>query len=701
MLKPASQPLTDRTGLKTNPFDRLGLWVGPLLVVALLIGMASMGGQIRSGIAFGAIWVLMTSLPWALFWMIGAIGLARPLRHLLAPNAAEGLAIQCGAGVGILLFLDHAMGVSGLLQAGGSIGAWTLVILGNAMAANQFRLWMLKTDRPSFIPPWSIWLACPAIALLILATCSAPGWLWDSEFGGYDALSYHLQLPKEWMSLGGIVGLDHNVYSHMPNFMEGAYYHLALLMGDGIDSVYAAQMLHALITIMTAFVTYRLASRLNSSMGGLLAWAIVIGTPWVIVTGSLAYNEMTVSLMLATGLLVLFSDDLESRHEAILIGLLMGAACGAKLTSIGLVALPLLILLLWKLPPKRWPFSLLIVGLVGTLVLAPYFLMNWSDTGNPVFPFLTSVFGTGHWTTEQATTWALGHQVHGGFAARGMGLVHEFLRYGIGANPDASEPWWPQWSILPWLSVIALGFGLYSQSRRQLTMKIIVILGVQITFWLLFTHVKSRFLLPAIVPLALSLSLFFPKATESDTKKSNPAMLKPLLYVMLLGWCVMPCFIFQKQRNGQPRVMIDWLDVLVGRQLIDEQDIMNSAQYSDSVYLNRVLDADAKILLIGHATPLYFDRPVIYQTTWDRGPLSRIMRDQGEHPADWFDALRIEGFTHLLVDPEMLRTWHTSGWNDPLITADRILQASDQYATIEWRFPNNRVLYKIEPLKNP
>ena len=59
-----------------------------------------------------------------------------------------------------------------------------------------------------------LWTAAPAVAVLLVAACSAPGWLWASEFGGYDALSYHLQLPKEWLHLKKITTLDHNVYSH-------------------------------------------------------------------------------------------------------------------------------------------------------------------------------------------------------------------------------------------------------------------------------------------------------------------------------------------------------------------------------------------------------------------------------------------------------------------------------------------------------
>ena len=57
--------------------------------------------------------------------------------------------------------------------------------------------------------------------------------------------------------------------------------------------------------------------------------------------------------------------------------------------------------------------------------------------------------------------------------------------------------------------------------------------------------------------------------------------------------------------------------------------------------------------------------------------------------------LRAAGTTHLLVNPVMLRIWERSGWNDPLVTADRVVAAAEAHATLEREFPNGVRIYRL------
>ena len=115
----------------------------------------------------------------------------------------------------VLLWLDHAFGALGLLTAGGSIATWVLTIAGGALLL--LAMWGRSQDETDALSARDVrtewWVASPAIAVLLAAACSAPGWLWGTEFGGFDALSYHLQLPKEWLAAGHVAPLEHNVYS--------------------------------------------------------------------------------------------------------------------------------------------------------------------------------------------------------------------------------------------------------------------------------------------------------------------------------------------------------------------------------------------------------------------------------------------------------------------------------------------------------
>ena len=78
------------------------------------------------------------------------------------------------------------------------------------------------------------------------------------------------------------------------------------------------------------------------------------------------------------------------------------------------------------------------------------------------------------------------------------------------------------------------------------------------------------------------------------------------------------------------------------------------------------------MLFLGEATPFYYNANITYQTTWDRGPLSSIMRAHPDQPDNWVSQLRELGFTHILINSAMIKRWEESHFNDPLINSANI-----------------------------
>jgi 4-amino-4-deoxy-L-arabinose transferase-like glycosyltransferase len=541
-----------------------------------------------------------------------------------------------------------------------------------------------------------VWITAPSLALLLLAATSAPGWLWRSEFGGYDALSYHLQLPKEWLASGRIEGLTHNVYSFLPGYVEAAYLHLMILRGDAIDSAYACQLLHALLALITALVTGRLAARIiggeRAALAGGAAAALVLGTPWVVVAGSLAYNEMAATLMLACGLLLLRATPRGAMRTALGLALLAAAACGAKLTALGFVALPLVVLLLASTPWRRWPAIAIAGALSSAVVLSPWLIGNAFVAGNPVFPFFGSVLGYGHWSAEQAAIFREGHLFSGGLGDRLVALWNQWLRHGMGANPRAGEPWLPQWSILPWLAIAGTIIAAVRGASRSALARLWCVIGVQLVFWLLATHLQSRFLLPVVVPCAVLAACGFAAIVRVTSRAAGA-----FAAILLLAWSVAPVMIFRGEAGGAPAARVGFAAIMAGKGLSDEQAEIAARGGARAIAINRLLPGSALVLLVGDATPFYHTRPIAYQTTWDRGPFSAAMREIPDDPASWIESLRRRGFTHLLVDPVMLRIWDRFRWNDSLLTADRVLRAAETHAEAIARFPDGSAIYCLTP----
>jgi hypothetical protein len=664
---------------------------GPVVVLAMVGWLAGHGGRSDSTGAADAVTVLLTSGPWALGWLLAAIGLGWPLRRRLLPDHPDALAIQVGLGVAAMITLDAAFGAVGVLQWGGAGGAWALIVVGIALLIEQLR----RSTRRAPVLPIVVWTAVPAVAVLVVAACSAPGWLWSSEFGGYDAMSYHLQLPAEWQRLGQITPLEHNVYSWLPGYVEAAYYHIAVLMGDGLAAVYACQLLHALFAGLTAALVGRFAWRLVGQDTGRwvpgMAVVLFLGTPWVIVTGSLAYNEMVVTLLLVTGLLIVGDGQLKA-PTAVALGIVIGAACGAKLTAVGFVAAPLAVLLLIGSPAKRLPRLGVATAGAALVCLLPWLIRNGVDAGNPVFPFATGLFGLAHWTAEQADAWTQGHAAGTGIAGRAAATWTELLGYGLGENPAPPEPWLPQWSLLWWLAPLGLAISATSACLRRWATRLGLILLVQLVFWLIFTHLKSRFMLPAVVPAALAVALGIAAVSERLRPGRVRTALGAVMIAAALLWCCLPGSIYLREAGGIPAARIDFALMLSGDALSPAQRQSMSDRVA-AIGLNYDLPDDARVLAVGDATPLYYRADVTYQTTWDRGPLSAAMRSNPDDPSAWLADLSEQGFTHLLVAPTMLAIWERSGWNDPLITVTRVMDMADRFADLQQEFQGGERLY--------
>ena len=707
--------------------------IGTTVVVAAL-WIAHLAGESARFVDVLVIWFTHGWQP--IVWLVAAAGYGRLLLVALKmPRSTHGHTIPLGIGVAVMLFLDNAAGSAGgwlpfgLTMIVMTIGGWVAFMFElffsgkNAPAAHEIS----ANSRDNMC--WLWLLASLPIAMLLVASTSAPGWLWATEFGGYDALSYHLQLPKEWAGLGKLQPLEHNIYSFLPSFAEGAYLHLLYLNAGiaGADEVstnltyaYSAQLLHACITILAALATAQFVRQLFSgAVLAILAGLLVIATPWSIVVGSLAYNEMFVVLLLATAMNVVLLQTQNTQGvlaSGIVLGLLIGCAIGAKLTAVGFVVLPIAVFALCSHTSHTKSKLLGIVVITSTIVLSPWLIRNVAVAGNPVFPFLSTIFGNGHWSEDQIATFASGHSFDGNLLARFPTMWNELFRQGIGRSPyPPTEPWQPQWWLLFWVGLIGCVVGLFRRQTRRSMFALSAMCFVQLVFWLFFTHLKARFMLPAIVPLvAMACGIFAGQgaigrqlsrnATRDDPQDdviTTPnrsltiaALIATLIFAIALTYLNIMLFLYE--RDGQPLARIANVGILSGNDL-QPREIDVVAQTLPEVYLNHRLPDSARTLLIGNASPFYVtNNSITYQTVWDRGPLFVAMQ-RSDNPQHWLADLRNAGYSHIYVDAIMLEVWQRSGWLSEHLEANRVLQFLEDHATLIHTFDASgaKRLYRI------
>jgi hypothetical protein len=620
---------------------------------------------------------------YALAWLAAAAGYGWAIgRLLLAADDAEpgrvtasrrDPAVQLALGSAALILIAWVMGWLGWLDRA---SGWSALAVGWGLVGLQ--MWLTMRQRgecPRVNVPWPMILIGPSLALLLVASCVPPGVLWQpTEKGAYDVLSYHLQLPAEWLSAGRVTGLAHNVYAYLPSGFEAAFFHIATLRGSAVDAAISCQMLHAAMALIAAGMIAGFVRRLADTAGvasetalaaGLAAGAIYLAVPWVIVTGTLAYNEQAMAALGAAALAIAFGSSPSPCRRGLAAGLLVGVAMLCKLTAVGLFALPVAVVLIGQ---SRTRIAALPAFILGTsLPVGLFALRNWLWTGNPVFPMLTELFGAAHWTAEQAARWNAAHTPDLPWLERLSRIVDALLAH-------------RQYGYLLWpAATAAFGLTVIRPATRRITLILGLMLLIQLLFWLGVTHIQSRFMVAAIVPAAIVIGLAIARLRSVAARVA-------ITVALVSTFTTVNYQLYHRQYGGIA-------SELVGQTSAVQQVLPPWGPFNE-------MSGDIRVYSEGDATPFYFAVPITYHTVWDASPLGQLIDERGVAQA--ITELRRRGYTHLLIDRFMLNLWSSSGnyGYDPSITPQRLIAIRALGLPTIVDHPGVMVVYDLRSLGN-
>jgi hypothetical protein len=671
----------------------------------------------------------------ALAWWLGALGLGLGLmRAVVGPSVStiagaaridalaspthragprertdlDELAIALWLGASALLAAVALAGTLGLFAATGPVAAWAPVALGAGLAVRFLREAPIAGDGAPAIPAWSLAGVGAIAALAALAASSAPGWLWSSEFGGYDALGYHLELPKRWLvDRTGFGPVEGNLYSALPSFVEGAFAQLMLMRGDIHEGAVACQWWALGALAATVLATARLARSVGGATAGAVAALALLATPWMLVVGTLAYNDVVPAGLLAAGWLLLRRTGgprLDGRAAAAL-ALLAAAAVGAKPTAALFTVGPLVAIAVVE-RGSRVLRQAPLAAVVGTAVLAPWLVRNGLAYGNPLWPFAHGLLGDGPWSPGQFKVFAAAHGPAGGPGERLALVWREWIAHGFGPAPAPGEPWFPQWGALPAAGLAGLAIAARRGDSGRAARAALAAIAVALAGWLLATHLKSRFLLPTAVPLALGAGLL---ATAGPLARHPRPVIAAWSLALLL-----PCALFLREpvrgeALGAPAALVGGVPLMTG----DAVAAMLAAASDDDarrailgaastpVVVNHLLPPDARLVGVGFATPFYLRRPIATATVFDRGPFERVAEAAPDDARSWGASLRAQGFTHALVDPTMLERWAASGWLAPVLADGGWLAPFVESNRLRLRTSDGKLVVELLPSGGP
>ncbi|MFN8391502.1 MAG: hypothetical protein U0136_14535 [Bdellovibrionota bacterium] len=211
-----------------------------------------------------------------------------------------------------------------------------------------------------------------------------------------DALIYHLAVPKMWLHAGRITEIPWHEWSHFPLALSLGYAGFLDLGLAQLTPLYHATYLILVATVAAGFVHYKYQDEELSLSAALITLSLPIcvklaGEP-------MADLALAFYFGLTFVLFVVWGEQRGTLRQLAMIGLFLGLALSVKYNSLlaaflfGLCMLSFL--QHWEYPVSRVLTVMAVLYGTALLVFAPWLMKNFHYTGNPLYPFVGSIFGT-------------------------------------------------------------------------------------------------------------------------------------------------------------------------------------------------------------------------------------------------------------------------------------------------------------------
>ncbi len=518
------------------------------------------------------------------------------------------------AGFGILAYAVLILGLSGLLTA------LTLSVLLAGLAVTSFV--SLKQDISLFgkiLVPRGILKNPFNLAVLFLAAAALLAGLAGvlAPETANDSLCYHVNLPKIYLQAGRIFHVPYDTNSPFPLLME-MLYTLAL----AFRSMSLAKFFHFSTALLTAGLIASTVRRYSGSIQAGIGSAILfITTPVILNQLGTTYVDAALGAFGFVSFIFLlrWAEDPERQTGFLtLAGIFAGFALSVKyLALISILISGFLILWVsFSRKPSSF-FKNFLLFSVPVLIFGGYwYLRAWIETGNPVYPYFASIFGSGD---------ASVHYDDIGVPRTFISFLTAFWK--VTMNPQLFEGFGVQ--IGPgYLAFLPLSFAVTARNTSLRWMWAYAFLFF--TAWFLLGQ-SLRFLAPVLPVLAVLIGCGF-----ADLKKSwAEKLFKVLLVLTLALHAVLGVYHYRRD-----------FKTAAGRETASDYLNKYERSYRMAEYVNSNLPPGAVILNADETHMFYFQRKMIRETVYVL--MGENYWADASSPAGVIQNLKKRGFTHIL-----------------------------------------------------
>jgi hypothetical protein len=567
----------------------------------------------------------MADLLLALFLGLIAAGLGKRLLSGAGPlplHPVDVLALALPLGLGILAMSALVAGEVGSLNLAVLVVVLAVVTELGLFSGVGLAISLVRQGR-------SAWLQHPAprldrlVGILLVLTLVATALSALAPVTDGDALCYHLQVPKVFL-MHQAVGFEPDLHETVYPLVTEMLYAIALEFRGPV----ACRCLHWLLGMVFAAGVTALA---RPSLGGRAWWAGAIAILVPAISNGMTAPLNDVSLA-AFGTAAIFAwgrhQDRPSARSAALAGVFAGLSVGVKYPALVLVGLLATATLVRPLVDRKWRSRAGIARAVGwtavflaaTLAVGGcWYLRAYVHTGNPVYPFFKGWFATG---LDEVLD-----PIKRPLSAGAWNLATALAPLTL--EPQRFDSFAHQFGPLFLLFLPAL--LVVRAPRRVLGL---AALGYAFLVLCMTQRQSMRFLLIAVGPMSVAVAYL---ATYWADRRTLPA--RGLMALLLLGLGLEAGVSIMRATRAA--------GVVLGRESFHEFLGRYEPSYRVGQWVARHLPLTARLIGQDHRgfyIPRHYTMELAHRRRTGLG-------GRGESPQEIIDALRSEGYTHVMFCP--------------------------------------------------
>ncbi len=558
-----------------------------------------------------------------LFLLLSAAhGLTRFLRKYLDHLARiDRIVLRLTLGFGILSIIGFTLAALHLLKG---YAFYAILAVGNFLNIRDlFQIKQLKFENKSGF--W-IWLLLAFLITNLFYSLFPPTF--------YDSMLYHLAVPNYYMIQGGMVPWPTNFNAYLPLNVEMLF--LFSMLGN---SILLPKLISLASTVLIALLLFNWMRNQNRSYS-LLAVMLFCTIPQAGFLASSSKPDMTGMLFMLAALRLFFSF-INSRmtRDLVLSGVIWGLAVGSKyIFGFYLIGFFLALLFFKPLPFKRKIVVYAVIAILVFLMMMPWFIKNTVMTGNPLYPYLNSIFKSDHWSESQGESFSKGIRRGGSHAILKylyypLELFLKPYKYGITA-------------VYGVLLLLFLPFLLFGRKDAEIRM-------IQATALLSFILILPfamvpRYFLPAFLLLSIPVAFGSTSIIQSHRilRRYFPLVLGLLVSINL----IMQVSLQERQYQGFAYLTFK----LKHRNNPSVKYLYTLPYYRAVEYLNAKMGPEKQVLFVGEDRTFYMKKSFLASSFNDHNLLIDLIRKNKTDRAI-IRALRLQGISKILYTDAGLR----------------------------------------------